>query len=49
MQSWGDQLDYSNMMEQNTQAVKEIMKNMPPVKVEQTVYQGDKSDSKTKK
>ena len=45
LQSWGDQLDYSNMIEQNTQNMKEVMKNMPPVKVEQTVYQGDKSDS----
>lgn len=45
LQSWGDQLDYSNMIEQNTRNMKEVMKNMPPVKVEQTVYQGDKLNS----
>jgi outer membrane protein assembly factor BamE (lipoprotein component of BamABCDE complex) len=49
VQAWGDQLDYTNMMEQNTQAMKEMMKNMPPIQVEQTVYEGDKSDSKPKK
>ena len=39
LQSWGDQLDFSNMMGQSTEAMNEMMKNMPPVQVEQKVYQ----------
>ncbi|OIO35612.1 MAG: hypothetical protein AUJ74_05160 [Candidatus Omnitrophica bacterium CG1_02_44_16] len=45
VQSWGDQLDYSDMIDKSTQNMREVMKNMPPVKVEQTVYQGDKPAS----
>jgi outer membrane protein assembly factor BamE (lipoprotein component of BamABCDE complex) len=45
LQSWGDQLDFSNMMGQNTQNMKEIMKNMQPIQIEQKVYQGDKPKS----
>lgn len=41
VQSWGDQLDYSNMMQETTKVMQETMKNMPPVQVEQRVYQGD--------
>lgn len=40
VQSWGDQLDYSNMMEQSAQIMQNAMKNMPPIEVEQTIYQG---------
>ncbi len=44
VQSWGDQLDYSNMMQQSTQAMKEAMKVMQPIQVEQKIYQaGDKN------
>ncbi len=46
VQSWGDQLDYSNMIDQSTQVMKEAMKNMQPIQVEQTVYQSNKADSK---
>ena len=45
LQSWGDQLDFSNMMGQSTQYMKEMMKSMQPIQVEQTVYQGDKPNS----
>jgi outer membrane protein assembly factor BamE (lipoprotein component of BamABCDE complex) len=43
LQSWGDQLDMSNIMENSTEAMKEMMKNMQPIQVEQRVYQGDSS------
>ncbi|MFA5090838.1 MAG: hypothetical protein WC510_07450 [Candidatus Omnitrophota bacterium] len=42
VQSWGDQLDFANMMGQTTENMKEVMKNMQPIQVEQRVYQGDK-------
>jgi len=47
VQSWGDQLDMSTMMQENMRVMNEAMKNMPPVQVEQTVYQGDKLKSDT--
>jgi len=46
--SWGDQLDYSNMMENSIEAMSEYMKNMPTIHVEQKVYDGDKLDAKEK-
>ncbi len=45
LQSWGDQLDYSNIMDISTQNMQKVIKNMSPIQVEQTVYQGEKVDS----
>ncbi len=44
--SWGDQLDYSDIMENSTQLMGEYMKNMPTIQVEQKVYDGDRQDAK---
>lgn len=46
LQSWGDQLDFTNMMGQTTENMKEVMKNMQPIRVEQRVYQGDKPNTR---
>ena len=46
VQSWGDQLDYSNMLEQNAQIMQDAMKNIPPIEVKQTIHQENKATKK---
>lgn len=41
VKSWGDQYDWANMTTQMNESMANAMKNMPPVKVEQHVYEHD--------
>lgn len=46
VKSWGDQYDFANIGEETGQAMAEAMKNLPPIKVEQTVYNETKGKKK---
>lgn len=47
LQSWGDQLDFTNMMGQTTENMKEVMNGMKPMQV-QVEQKADEQSGKTK-
>ena len=39
LESWGDQLSFTGMMKATSETMGEYMKNMPPMRIEQTIKQ----------